>query len=352
MKKIILLSFALLALVSACQKERLEKGLKFPVKLPEATFQYSKYDLPNHFINVQLALDTLPIQKRLTDEKATLGRVLFYDPKLSLNNATACASCHFQENAFATPSRFSEGFAGSMTKRNSLAIANTGYLNQLFWDARSRDLYKQVLMPVGDHIEMGMEPEKKLPEKLQRVDYYPPLFQAAFGDETVTTERISIALAQFLSAMVSASSKYDEGVAQNFANFTPMEKEGKELFQSKALCASCHGGQLFQSTWSTFNIGLDVNYADNGAGYGRFKTPSLRNVALTAPYMHDGRFETLEEVVNHYNEGIQPHPSLDWRLRGPLRLNLSSAEKQALVAFLHTLTDENFIRDERFSDPF
>ncbi len=356
MKTTLQLLLAALILLTSCQKEQLEKTPRSPVKLPATPYNYSNYDLPDHLrFSMRIRFDTTG-ENRLSDEKATLGRVLFYDTKLSLSNSTACASCHFQKNGFADPNQFSEGHRGELTTRNSMAISNMGFQTLMFWDARANNLPEQVLMPIENHVEMGMEVREKLPAKLAKVDYYPALFTSAFGDETITPERISTALAQFLSSMVSVQTKFDEGFPDGFSNFSALEFNGRELFENKARCSSCHHGQLFNSSWIVTNIGLDKVYTDNGAGFGNFKVPSLRNIELTAPYMHDGRFQTLEEVIEHYNSGIQRHPALDWNLRdlqgNPMKLNLDDYEKTALIAFLKTLTDVEFTKDVRFSDPF
>ncbi|MBK8568252.1 MAG: hypothetical protein IPN76_34340 [Saprospiraceae bacterium] len=273
----------------------------------------------------------------------------------SRNNRISCGSCHLQSKGFSDPAQFSTGHEFGMTTRNSMALSNVSLLRSYFWDSRASDLEKQVLMPVENHVEMGIEYLEKLPKKLAAVDYYAPLFEAAFGDPTVTEERIRYALAQFLRTMVSGQSKFDEGATTGFVNFTPLEKMGMELFtaiDSKAKCGNCHSGELFNASWGLQDIGLDANPADNA---GLFKVPSLRNIAVTTPYMHDGRFKTLEEVVDHYDHGIQLSPRLSWHLRdynGPIRLNLNDLEKKALVAFLKTLTDEQFLKDPKYSDPF
>lgn len=310
-----------------------------------------------------------PILPPITDEGATLGRVLFYDPQLSLNNAVACASCHHQDKAFADGQKLSKGFGGKITPRNSMSITNVGLNNNLFWDSRLASLQVMVTHPILNHIEMGMESMTDIEEKLAKVDYYPALFEKAFGTQEITAEKVSNAMTQFLAAMKTGKSKFDEGLMNNFDNYNALELAGKDLFMSaKTNCTSCHAGTNFAapdfpggpygqpSVKGTANIGLDLVYADQGKGEGKFRIPSLRNIALTGPYMHDGRFETLEEVVEHYNSGVQAHPALDHNLLGendlPQRLDLTNFEKKALVAFLHTLTDEDFITDERFSNPF
>lgn len=300
------------------------------------------------------------------NELATLGRVLFYDGKLSKNNLTACASCHHQENGFADKAALSIGFAGKTTTRNSMGFCNTATNNNFFWDSRQRSIMNLVEEPISNHIEMGMENMDVLSTKLQEVSYYPELFADAYGDDEINPERISEAVSEFISSITTTETTFDREVANDFGNFTEMEKLGMALFFSdRAQCGSCHsganfaasdgGGGEYQQTRGTANIGLDIIYADNGQGQGQFKIPSLRNIGVTAPYMHDGRFETLKEVINHYNSNIQPHQNLDDKLidgGNPMTLNLNSLEVDAIEAFLHTLTDEELLIDPRFSNPF
>ena len=316
---------------------------------------------------------------QIKNEVATLGRVLFYDKKMSINNTIACGSCHLQSKAFSDVGDVSSGFKGSKTSRNSMAIVNPVLTNNLFWDSRSKSLTDMVLKPVQNHIEMGMEDMSFLATKLQKTDYYPALFKKAFGTEGVDVIKINTALMQFLSSMVTHNSKFDEGVKTKFANYNALELAGKDLFMSERLsCTKCHtgvnfslgddqspdnpygGGGSFSSSFGgaqgTANVGLDMVYKDNGRGEGKFKIPSLRNIELTTPYMHDGRFKTLEQVVVHYNSGIQAHPSLDANLKdntgAPRRLNLTPIEKTSLIAFLKTLTDNVYTTDVKYSDPF
>jgi cytochrome c peroxidase len=309
---------------------------------------------------------------QIHDDVATLGRVLFYDTKMSINNTIACGSCHLQSKAFSDVGSGSVGFKGIATTRNSMAIANPMLTRNLFWDTRTKSLQDMVLQPVQNHIEMGMENLDFLKTKLQNTTYYPQLFKNAFGTEGVTKEGINAALMQFLASMVSHNSKFDAGAKAKFSNFNELETMGHALFNSERLsCAKCHAGANFsladENTFDnpyggssgaegTANIGLNMVYQDNGRGNGKFKIPSLRNVELSAPYMHDGRFKTLDEVVEHYNKGIQFHPSLDANLKDakgePKRLNLTNLEKTALIAFLQTLTDKTYTTDVKYSDPF
>ncbi len=308
---------------------------------------------------------------QINNNIVTLGRVLFYDTKLSINNTIACGSCHLQSKAFSDVSAGSSGFQGIITTRNSMAISNPMLTKNLFWDSRTKSLQDMVLKPVQNHIEMGMENLDFLSLKLSKTAYYPSLFKNAFDTEGVTTERINRALMQFLASMVTHNSKFDKGAKTNFSNYTELEKLGKDLFLSDRLsCGKCHTGINFSladensfdnpynsdGSEGTANIGLNLVYKDNGRGNGKFKIPSLRNIELTTPYMHDGRFKTLEEVVDHYNNGIQGHPNLDANLKDsngqPKRMNLTNLEKTALIEFLKTLTDNIYTTDPKYSDPF
>ncbi len=346
--------------------------------LPWPPDNYADPDLPDHFLIAPVTdLINTPDDNPVTDAGATLGRVLFYDTALSANGTVSCASCHQQSLGFSDDLALSLGFEGGETGRNSMGLANSAYYanGHFFWDERADTLEDQVLMPIQDPVEMGMTLEG-LVAVVEGQAYYAPLFEQAFGDEGVTTERISFALAQFIRSMVSYSSRYDEGLESAggnpgaaFANFTDEENLGKQLFFSPAgNCAICHVGDLqgpprpgqernaaiFQPLIA-INNGLDANPSDEGAGDGEFKSHSLRNIALTGPFMHDGRFDNLLQVVEHYDNGVQAGPDTDPRLMPggqPQRLNLSNAEKGALVAFLETLTDEALMEDPRFADPF
>lgn len=355
-----LVCFAMVAM--GCQKDPNSTSLPTP-KLTQGEFDYLDFQLPfsafGGIPDTSFFINFSPAANPLTNDGATLGRVLFYDGHLSKNNLISCGSCHLQNKGFADPAQFSTGFKLGKTTRNSMALSNLALQRAYFWDERATKLEEQVMMPVQNHIEMGIERLEVLPEKLRRVPYYANLFQAAFGDSEITEQRIRFALAQFLRSMVSSNSRYDQGILNQFANFTDLEKQGMDLFTSwgsRAGCANCHNGVLFDG-WNRENIGLDADPTDMGDGEGRFKVPSLRNIAVTAPYMHDGRFNTLEEVIDHYDHGVQMNPSLNWSLLdstgvGARRLGLTSVEKKALVAFLKTLTDETYLKDQKFSDPF
>ncbi len=240
---------------------------------------------------------------------------------------------------------------------------------RFFWDERAATLEDQVLMPIQDEVEMGLT-LTELVDKVSAEDYYRILFERAFGDSNITSERISFALAQFIRSMVSYESRFDQGRAQvnnpqqNFPNFTASENLGKNLFFSnRTRCSDCHDTSAMVGD-AARNNGLDAVLTDlgvagvtgNNGDRGEFKTGSLRNIELTAPYMHDGRFQTLGDVIDHYDTGVMNSADLDNRLRvqgGQVRrLNLTAAERQALIDFLLTLTDNNFITDQKYSDPF
>lgn len=307
-------------------------------------------------------------QITVTEAGATLGRVLFYDPRLSINNRISCGSCHSQKHGFADPRQFSEGFAGKITSRNAMSIANPSVNNHFFWDSRVSQLEELALEPVRNHIEMGMEKMDDLVRKLNNTTYYPELFERAFLAEEITADKIASALSQFMCSLISVDSRMDQAMENGFSDFSELEKLGHNIFFSqKAMCGSCHsggnlsapdfpgGGYSQPDIQGTANIGLQLVYTDNGKHEGQFKIPSLRNIGVTAPYMHDGRFKTLEEVIEHYDNGIALHKNLDAKFRtsdGAKKLNLSAIEKLALIAFLNTLTDENFLKDKRYSDPF
>ena len=338
--------------------------------LPTALANYAAPSLPAH-------VDPTMMQEKMqtiTDAGATLGRVLFFDNKLSVNNQVSCGSCHQQAKGFSDQLSLSPGFEGQLTTRNSPSLVNLINQNSFFWDSRAKSLEDLIGEPIRNHIEMGMEDLSELEIKLSATSYYPALFEQAFGSPEVREERIASAMSQFLKSMLSYRSQYDE-IMSSSGVFPPQAAEGQWIFFGKGRCYQCHGGvdfrsgdfgffdpfQFNQENWA--NIGLDETYQDPGLGkmdetqVGVFKVPSLRNLAFTAPYMHDGRFATLEEVVEHYNGGISAHPMLDWRLTNginnePIEMGLTETDKANLLAFLELLNDEALLTDARFSDPF
>ncbi len=314
--------------------------------LPAVPFAYDDA-LPAHFQTpVVAALDNTPAGNPITDDGATLGRVLFHDTTLSANGTIACASCHLQRDAFADPAQFSAGFDGGETGRNAMGVMDARYYGngRFFWDERAATLEEQVLLPIQNEVEMGLTLDQ-LVERVAAQPYYAYLFERAFGDATVTSERISRALAQFARAIVSYRSRYDEGLAAAgaanlpFPNFTAAENQGKGIFLGA--CASCHlagppppppGAPPPPRNEAIFfvdiasNNGLDATTAvdDNGKGdisgaagdLGRFKSPSLRNVELSGPYMHDGRFADPGRRA-HPPPEPRPPPTAPARPRSP-----------------------------------
>jgi len=335
---------------------------------------YSAPALPAYFDQTVAALDNSPATNAADDRVATLGRVLFYDLALSTNDRASCASCHQQALGFTDAMRFSNGISSAgTTDFHAMRLGNLRYWQpgSMFWDRRAASAEAQASRPLHTLVEMGWGGPAggidALLRKMRATAYYPELFAWAFGSPAISEPRIQQALAQFVRAMVSSSSKWDTGYAQVFApgaanraldtdlpNFTPEENRGRQLFmtavgQGGAGCSACHLPPTFALAADSRSNGLD------GGETRLFKAPSLRSVGLTGPYMHDGRFATLAEVVEFYDHGIQVGPALDARLRkgrGPQRLNLSAADRAALVAFLMTLTDTALTTDARFSDPF
>ncbi|HVJ46558.1 MAG TPA: cytochrome c peroxidase [Luteolibacter sp.] len=338
------------------------------LKLPSVPANYANPALPARFqVQPILGQDNTPADNPVTNAGATLGRVIFYDKRLSLNQTISCSSCHQAAHGFSDPRKFSVGFNGGHTSRNSMGLTNARWYQRaaFFWDERAETLEDQVLQPIQNATEMGMT----LPAVVARLSaepFYETLFTDAFGDSAVTSERIAFALAQFVRSIVSTNTKFDAGLAVNFTNFTAEENTGRQIFNGAGNCAACHGTDNFVPGPAINNNGLENPYVDKGVGEitgrardeGLFKVPSLRNIELTAPYMHDGRFATLEEVVEFYNSGIVAHPNLSPPLcvggptGPPRRLNLTAAQKAALVAFLKTITETSLTSDEKFSDPF
>ncbi len=344
--------------------------------LPTTPYAYANDALPLPLLFKQsdgfkagIFWDMTPPENLLTNAGATLGRVLFYDKRLSLTNTHACASCHRQQTGFASPERFDTGAQGVPMRRNSMSLANTRYNFGEHWfgDFRADSLERLVLMPIEEPTELANF-LPLLEQKLAATTFYPELFAAAFGTTDITSDRISKALAQFLRSLISYRSRYDraymtmDGVVwpDPVSVLTPDELRGAELFNNTpgAGCENCHRNDI-QATPGPGNNGLDAVVIDPGfRNAGAFRPASLRNIARTAPYMHDGRFATLRDVIDHYDHGVVDSVHLSDRLRvsaddpTPRRLNLPESDKRALEAFLRTLTDEEFLQDPRFADPF
>lgn len=321
----------------------------------------------------------VPANNPMTVEGLDLGRMLFYEKRLSANDQISCGTCHRQERAFTDGRRLARGIDQRRSERNTMSLANLLWGPQrFFWDGRAQSLEAQAGQPIVNPDEMGSTWDEVI-EKLEDSADYPAKFEAAFGTQQITPPRISQALATFERALVSHQSKYDRYL-RGETTLSATEQQGRQLFMTHpdvtagirgANCVDCHSQFLtsgFRPGFDGFkNNGLDAAHPP-GAGLervtgdaldrGKFKTPTLRNIELTAPYMHDGRFATLEEVVDHYDRHIKQSDTLDTLIlearNAPGRspgLSLTDEEKGALVAFLKTLTDHEFISNEDFADP-
>lgn len=306
---------------------------------------------------------------------AALGRLLFYDTRLSISGTVSCASCHKQNLAFADNVPFSDGFAKRKTTLNSMAINNPGFDFAYFWKGRANSLKDLALMPVANHIEMGIIDQNEIANAIKNVPMYQEYFNSVFGSgDPINNTNIASSIAEFLKSIQGFDSKFDIATrdmdfnliqTENIPTFSAMENKGKHLFFEKYNCVACHGtNSQITAGWgsgSFANIGLDEGNDNDPSGQPWFKAPNLRNIELTGPYMHDGRFKTLEDVLEHYSSGIKNNPNLSWELRDfdnktgksvPKKFNITQDEKKAIIAFLKTLTNHNLISDKRFSNPF
>lgn len=356
MKKSVFI-FIILALFS-CRKEKVG-------------FKPTPYSLikPTHFPNM-----VIPDDNPLTKEGVELGRFLFYEKRLSGDNTMSCATCHMPQNGFSDANQFSVGIDGIAGTRQSMALVNLGWENFFFWDGRASSLEEQILEPVPNPIEMHQS-WKDAVSKLNADVKYRNLFFRAFNEEGIDSIKVTKAIAQFLRTLVSGESKYD--VMYKYENsmtlnsneqsvlgtIDPEEWAGYDLFKSLngADCFHCHNGPLMQVKKFSNNGLMPNSINDLGRAHVtknpednyKFKVPTLRNIALTAPYMHDGRFATLDEVIEHYSSGIHMSPTIDplieFGSQGGVQLDVQ--EKYLLKKFLLTLTDNNFINNPNFKDP-
>lgn len=310
-------------------------------QLPITPFNYSNVLFPAHIVSVLPAVDNTPANNPITDNGATLGRVLFYDKNLSKSNNISCASCHRQDLSFSDSAIKSLGFAGGRTDRHSMPLLNVRFYRsgKMFWDERANTLEDQVLQPIQNTTEMGMtlaEVEAKLPS----LNYYPALFEKAFGTTQITSDRISRALSQFVRSIVTYQSKYDQ-VKQGAATFTADERDGETIFLTAGpngggACAGCHAPPMFLTSNPAGPFALNDPLDAGINNQRRFKSSSLRNIANTAPYFHNGSVGSLQAML----AGNIPAHSV-----GP-------QDRQKLLAFLLTLTDNAVVGDVKFSNPF
>ena len=355
MKHLVILSFCFMLL--SCRKDKVG-------------FEASPYklEIPSHFPDM-----IIPEDNPLTIEGVELGRFLFYEKRLSGDNSISCATCHMPQNGFSDPKKFSVGIDGIAGTRQSMALVNLGWESFFFWDGRKTSLEAQILEPVPNPIEMHQS-WKDATQKLNADIQYRNRFFRAFNEEGIDSIKVTKAIAQFLRTLISAESKYD--IMYKFENKISLttkeqailqtvdneEWAGYDLFRSLngADCFHCHNGPLMQVKKFS-NNGLDAAFSDLGRGFvtgnpsdnGKFKVPTLRNIVLTAPYMHDGRFASLDEVIEHYSSGVTHSATIDplMEFAGQGGVQLDSQEKYLLKRFLLTLTDYNFINNPKFKDP-
>lgn len=320
-----ILTIVLLAITwAACKRES-----------PEASYNF---DYPKGFPKPKYEFPFNP-------KHYELGRKLFYDPILSVDNSISCGSCHQQFAAFAQVDHpLSHGVNGQFGKRNAPALFNLAWQPTFMWDGGINHIELQPLGPITNPVEMGLTLQS-LPAKLNADATYKALFNDAFGTNEITDYHILKAFAQFLGSIYSANSPYDQYIQGQTNALDNDEKQGLAIFT--AHCASCHKAPLF-TDYSFSNNGLDLTFNDKGrylitqndTDMGKFKVPSLRNINLSGPYMHDGRFTTLEQVIDHYTTSLKVTETTDNRINPAI--NLSVLEKQQLIKFLKTLTDEEF----------
>jgi cytochrome c peroxidase len=293
-----------------------------------------------------------PADNIATEEGISLGKKLFFDKKLSKNGQISCASCHNPALYFTDANRFSQGVLGQTT-RHSMPLFNVGYTPDLFWDGHRNSLETQALLPIEGHNEFA-ETWDNVVQKLKADAAYPSLFLKAFQVKTFDKSHVTKALAQYQRTLFSGNAKYDS-VQAKLAQLSPKELGGYNIFNTeRGDCFHCHGTVLFTDLRFR-NNGLNAVPSDSGYYYvsknpadiGKFRSPSLRNVALTAPYMHDGRFSTLEQVLDHYSEGVERSRTLDPIILKRINKQFTEAEKDSLIAFLKTLTDYRFTQTHR-----
>ena len=332
------------------QDETLENYQPMPVTL----------DVPS-FVTDYLGEMPIPEDNPMTVEGIFLGRKLFYDTRLSDDSTKSCASCHLQSAGFTDPEQFSEGITGERGTRNAMQIINAGWFTSFFWDGRAATLEDQALGPVINPVELNTT-WPRVEEKISNDRLYSILFKMAFGSSDVDSMKIVKAISQFERTLLSFNSRYDDFFYGDFSGFTESETNGFDIYFSETGdCIHCHSGPNL--TDNEFrNNGLDSELTDLGLAdvtglstdEGKFKVPTLRNIEITAPYMHDGRFATLEEVIEHYNSGVHADsPNLDPEMHNASEgLNLTDEQKTDLINFLKTFSEPDFLTNVNYSNPF
>ena len=362
----------ILALLStiwiACGEEAVITPEVDPDDLTGLSYDPTSYELniPDNFPQMVIPADNL-----MTLEGVELGRRLFYDPILSIDSTLSCSSCHLPEGNFTDNTALSEGVSGNTGRRSSMTLLNVGFVTTgLFWDGREDLLEHQALLPVEDPVELEAD-WIEIEQRLRSHTSYPEFFRKAFGIDSkseINRDLAAKAIAQFERTLISSgNSKYDK-VIRGEAIFTDQELQGHDIFfdinddiSRHAECGHCHNAPLF-TTNEFFNNGIQspmnrTNFEDNGLGEftgkvfdnGMMRTPTLRNIFRSAPYMHDGRFETIDEVIDHYISGGHPAMNLAPVLRP---LNMNESDRAALIAFIRTLDDPDFVNNPAFQSPF
>lgn len=341
--KNILIFILLLSLFASCNKNNQEGALQ--ITNPRLSLA-----IPTNFPPLNPLIETA----YPTQYGVALGDKLFHDVRLSRDNSISCATCHIRGQAYGDRNPRAVGVAGRIGLRNTPPIQNMAFLTQYMWDGAVVDLKEQPVTPIVTHEEMDSSLLEVI-KKLKDDAYYKEAFAKAYGDSCITSERVLGSIAQFMYTLISANSKYDHVTRDHTATFTPLEQQGYALFEAK--CASCHKGTLFTDE-SFRNIGFPehpdtVEEAGRGRVTGseddlyRFRVPSLRNVAYTAPYGSFGQFATLKEVLDYFDRGVRDYPNLDPILKdNGGRIPLTEQEKEALIAFMKTLSDPKFIGRE------
>lgn len=356
--KYLIILFVGILIINACDKNEAP-----PVTIDETPYllEYGALPAPD-----------LPADNPLTVQGVELGRMLFYETMLSKDGSQACADCHRQPDGFSDTTQFSIGVEGLPGGRQAMPIFNMAWhTNEFFWDGRAHLLRDQSLLPIQDPLEMN-ETLDNVVAKLSAEKTYRDQFTRAFGSDEITPDKMALAMEQFMMSIVSYDSKYDRYLA-GLVELTESEARGLVLFETEynpffpdmsgADCAHCHGGANFEND-QYMNNGLDTDaeFEDMGredvtedpADRAKFKVPSLRNIAVTPPYMHDGRFQTLEEVIDHYNEGIKESSTADVTVLNTkdTGLFLTDQDKEDLINFMKTLTDDTFLNNEAYKTPF
>lgn len=354
MNKVLFVSLIVVSLFLGCKKDK--------VGYDPTPYQL---EIPSHFPDMPI-----PADNPMTVEGVYLGRMLFYEKALSLDNSISCGSCHAPSNAFSDPNQFSAGVNGTLGNRNSMALFNLGWQTSFFWDGRAKTLEDQILQPVPNPVEMHLDWQSAVQRLQGKLEYRNQFFKA-FGITEIDKEHVAKAIAQFLRTMISGTAKFD--VLYKMVNNIPLTSEeqaisqtvtneelaGYDMFNSLngGDCFHCHNGTLMQVQLFS-NNGLDATFTDLGRGAvtgnpndnGKFKVPSLRNIGFSAPYMHDGRFQTIDDVIDHYSTGVHQSSTIDPNMQFAFQggVQLDQDQRNLLKAFLLTLNDYSFVTNPNF----